>query len=223
MLITLSRQMGSFGDTIAARVAAALDLALVDRTYIARLAASSGLPKAVLQQLTYEGQRSLAAEILDSMQGLPAAMARGPSFASSPSGMLAPLVSPLSIDLQEGMRTLAEIIRNVAAQGQVLVLGQGGQVLLHDMPDSCHVQIVAPVELRVRRVAERRQTVEAEARRQVRQNDRARADYLARYLGVNWLDPVLYDLVISTERASVDSAVSLIISASQALTSPKVG
>ena len=42
-------------------------------------------------------------------------------------------------------------------------------------------------------------------------SDRARADYLRRYYGVNWLDPQLYDLVINTGRMSVHAAVQVVV------------
>jgi hypothetical protein len=66
-LITISRQLGSGGDAIAAEVASHLGLRLVDRETVHALALAAGVPEDLLVRLMYEGQRSLAAEILDSL------------------------------------------------------------------------------------------------------------------------------------------------------------
>jgi len=217
MIVTLSRQLGSGGDIIAARVAAALGLRLVDRALIHQAAAAAGVPEAILQQLTYDTQRSLAAEILSSLSGtLSGAAGTGPP-PNPLGGIFAPMLPPLSISLEEGVRTLGLVIKDIAAQGNVLVLGQGSQVWLRDYQDACHVQVVAPFELRVARVAEREKLSPAAARRRVRSSDQARADYLARYHNVNWLDPLLYHLVINTGQTPLEVAVALIVNAAQAM------
>ena len=93
-----------------------------------------------------------------------------------------------------------------------LMLGQGGQALLRGMPGVCHVLFVAPLELRVANVARWHEL--KESRRPARRcaaHDEARNDYLARYHNVRWLDPLLYHLVINTERVTVDVAVALVV------------
>ncbi len=218
MLVTLSRQMGSGGDMIAARVAAALGLLLVDREYIYRTALKAGVPDDLLHRLMYEGQRSLAGQLLDSLVGTPSVLARGAAPVTSPLGGIFSLpLLPASINLEESVRTIGLIIKDVASQGHVLVLGQGGQAWLRDYQGACHVQIVAPLDVRAARVAERERVALAQARRLVRASDLARADYVARYHGVRWLDPTLYHLVINTGYTSADTAVALIVHAAQAV------
>jgi cytidylate kinase len=219
MIITLSRQLGSGGDTIAARVAAALGLYLVDRATIHQAAATAGVPEAILQQLTYDTQRSLAAEILSSLSGaLPDATGRVGPPPNPLGGIFAPMLPPVSISLEEGVRTLGLVIKDIAAQGNVLFLGQGSQVWLRDYQGVCHVQVIAPFELRVARVAEREKLSLAAARRRVRSSDQARTDYLARYHNANWLDPLLYHFIINTGQTPLEVAVALIVNAAQAMT-----
>ena len=96
MIITLSRQLGSGGDAIAARVAAALGLTLVDREYVYQAALAAGVPADLLQKLMYEGQRSLAAEIMDSLGGRPAEAENLCSRQAPPPllGIFAPMLPP---------------------------------------------------------------------------------------------------------------------------------
>jgi hypothetical protein len=195
-----------------------MGLRLVDREYIHRAALAAGVPETVLQQLMYDVERSLAAEILNSLRGLPSELASGSSPLPNPlGGIFAPMLPPASISLEEGVRTLGLVIKDIASQGNVLILGQGSQMWLRDYRGTCHVQVVAPFNIRVERVAKREKLTQADARKRVRASDRARADYLARYHGVNWLDPLLYHVVINTGETPLELAVSLIASVAQAL------
>jgi hypothetical protein len=218
MIVTISRQLGSEGDLIAARVAAVLGLLLVDREYTCRAALSAGMPAALLQKLMYEGQHSLAGQLMDSLGSTPpdprdrSVQSPGPL-----EGIFTPMLAPSGVSLEDGVKTIGRIIADVASRRDVLVLGQGGQIWFRDRKDACHVQVVAPYDLRIDRVAARENVSRATARRRVRATDQARAEYLARYHGVNWLDPLLYDYVINTGRKSADVAVSLIIHAAQLL------
>jgi cytidylate kinase len=50
-----------------------------------------------------------------------------------------------------------------------------------------------------------------EATQRILASDGARAEYLRRYYGVNWLDPQLYDLVINTGQITIQTAVQLVV------------
>ncbi len=218
MIITLSRQLGSGGDVIAARVAAALGLTLVDREYVYRAALTAGVSGNLLQKLMYEGQNSLAAEILDSLGGRPNEITTAPKQAPPPLlGLYAPMLPPTAISQEEAAATIGLVIKDIASQGNALILGQGAQVLLHGYVGVCHVQVVAPLELRIKRFAEREGLSVAAARRQVVNNDRSRSDYLVRFHNEHWLDSLLYHLVINTGPTPVEAAVSLIVHAAQVI------
>ncbi len=220
MIITFSRQMGSHGDLIAARVAVACGLRLIDRQQIYGIALAAGLPDSLLQQLMYARRRSLAAEFLDSLGASSPELGGSPLPSPNPLGsIIAPMLRPASLSLEEGARTLGLLIKDIAGQGNVLILGQGSQVWLRGYQGVCHMQIVAPFEVRVARVAEQQSVPLAEASKLVRDSDRARSGYLSRYHGLNWNDPLLYHLVINTGLVPVEIAVSLIVNAGQALAS----
>jgi hypothetical protein len=216
MILTLSRQMGAQGELIAARMAAAFDLRLIDREAVYNAALATGMPQNLLRQLMYEGQRSLAGEILDTLgRGSPTGSTM-PSF-NPMGGLIAPMMPPVSLSLEEGMRTLGLIIKDLATRGNTLVLGQAGQHWLRGYAGTCHAQIVAPFEVRVARIAEQQNVTLDEARRKVRASDRSRADLLMRHHGLNWLDPTLYHIVLNTGQVPVEVAIALLASASQAL------
>jgi cytidylate kinase len=105
------------------------------------------------------------------------------------------------------------IVRQLASQGDVLIVGRGGCLILADWPDTFHAQIVAPLEDRVERVMERENLNWKDALRRVQDSDAARSDYFQRHFKVSWLRSSLYDLVINTGKVHLDDAVSWIASA----------
>jgi cytidylate kinase len=109
------------------------------------------------------------------------------------------------------------VIRGLAHEGNVLILGRGGQVLLKNHPGALHIQTVAPRTYRVQVVAARYGLDARDAQNRVRASDRARSDYLRRYHDADWLDPTLYHLVINSGRVPVATAAELIIASQLAL------
>ncbi len=218
MIITLSRQMGSFGDEIGHRVAADLHLRLADREFIRAQALAAGVAADLLNRLLGEEQHNLAVAVLESLSDAPRPVAAGGAAAPNPLGtVFAPILQLSSVNLEEAARQIGAIIRAAAEENDILFLELGSQVVLHDRPATLHVQIVAPFELRAARLAQHYRMSMTLARRQVRACDHARADYLARYHGANWLDPLWYHLVINTGFWSVEDAVALIVAAARRL------
>ena len=211
MIVTVSRQFGSDGETVARAAAEQLGLTILDRERVYEVALQAGIKRDALRRLMYEGQRTVAGEIL---QGLgvakPAAASSNPLL-----GVYAPTVGSQTVGLEEAAQAVGTVLRELAGRNDSMVLGQGGQALLRGMPGVCHVLFVAPVEIRVANVVRWHGLKESEARRSVRAHDEARKDYLARYHNVRWLDPLLYDLIINTECVAIDVAVTLLVTAAQ--------
>ena len=106
----------------------------------------------------------------------------------------------------------AEEVLDLAVKGNVLVRGWGATLLLRSVAHVPCIQVCAPMELRVKRLMERLETDdEALARREIQQDDAARASRMGEYFGVAWGDPTLYDLTINTERVPIPTAVDQVI------------
>jgi cytidylate kinase len=211
MIITVSRQFGSDGESIARAAAEQLGLAVIDRELVRSAALAAGVNRDALERLMYEGQRTVAAEILQRMgTARPAAASSNPLL-----GVFAPAVSSDTVGLEEAAAAVGDVVRRLAGQGNTMVLGQGGQALLRDARNACHMLFVAPLDARVANVAKWHNLKEADARRAVRAHDAARKDYLARYHNVRWLDPLLYDLVINTQRTRGTVAIGLVVAAAR--------
>jgi cytidylate kinase len=92
-------------------------------------------------------------------------------------------------------------------------MGRGAQVVLRDVPRVFHVRTVAPLPVRIGRVARDEGADEREAARRIRHRDRSAARYLRHFYRVDWGDPLLYHLVVNTATLTEAEAVRLILHA----------
>jgi len=123
------------------------------------------------------------------------------------------------IQRRKFLHFIQAVIYDLAGKGNVVIVGRGGQVLLKDLPGVLHLRIVAPFELRVRRTIEREGGDEKQVARSLRRSDRDSDGFIRSFFDVDWNDQNLYDLIINTQKFSVETAVSVILESVQ---SPKV-
>lgn len=123
-------------------------------------------------------------------------------------GLLGVKPGPASLRLYR--QKVTEVIDSLAAEGNVLLMGRGGQVVLAGRPGVLHIRATAPREMRVQLVQQRCQVSLEVAAARVDACDRARAGYVKRHHGVSADDPHLYDLVLNMARLDVAAAVELI-------------
>lgn len=114
------------------------------------------------------------------------------------------------------METMTGIIRELAARGEVVILGRGSQMILADMPRALHVLCVAPRKLRANRLAERDEFGIEEALHRTQESDRARCAFYKKFWRVEVEDPKLYDLTIDTSRLSYLIATRVVVAAAKA-------
>ncbi len=124
-------------------------------------------------------------------------------------------LSPSAEDYQAYIHAVKAVMQVLADEGNAIIVGRGGQVVLAGRPDVLHVRTVAPVELRVARIAERHHISLAAAHAQISASDRQRRLFLKRFYNIDGNDPQLYDLVINTARMSAENACDLICTALQ--------
>ena len=105
----------------------------------------------------------------------------------------------------------AEEVLEAAARGNVVLRGWGATCLLRPVPHVPCVRIMRPFEKRVQWLVHELDTDEVEvAEAEIRRSDHANATRMHEQFGVNWGDPVLFDLVLNTERLSVETCVQQI-------------
>lgn len=103
------------------------------------------------------------------------------------------------------------IIRELADEGNVVIVGRGSQLVLRERPDVLHVRVVAPLEVRVDWLCREEAICREAARVRLEAGDRTRARYVQRNYHVRVGDPALYHLVINTGRLALPVAVDLVL------------
>jgi hypothetical protein len=228
-VITVSRQMASHGGEIAAEAARLLGFRLVDREIIHRAAEEAGVPRVALQEIAYEGRRNVVERILRAVYAMPPIPSTAEAWRREAAasvrqpfgGIFSPAVPFFTVTLKDYVDMVEMVIRDLAREGNVVIVGRGGQALLRAVPGALHVQILAPVQHRVLVLANREGIEEVEAAEKVRASDQARRDYMRKYHQVDWLDPLLYDLVLNTHHLPAELAASLIADACRQLPPPE--
>ena len=122
------------------------------------------------------------------------------------------LVERFTTDKQQFALYTEEGILQQAERGNVVLRGWGATRVLHAVPHVVRVRVTRPFESRVQWVMEDLETDSREsAEAEVRRSDNAHAARMHATYGVTWGDPLLYDLVVNTDRISVETAAKLIL------------
>jgi len=103
------------------------------------------------------------------------------------------------------------MIYDFASKGNVVLVGRGGQVLLKDLPGVLHVRVIAPFDVRVRRIMQQGGKDERQAAEVLRRNDRDSSGFIRSFFDMDWDDPDFYDLVLNTQKFTVDTGVQMIL------------
>jgi cytidylate kinase len=102
-------------------------------------------------------------------------------------------------------------ILEMAARGEVVLVGHGAAIILREIPHVLRVRITAPEGLRAMRTRQQQGlATDQTALDFVREADRERAARMKFLYRVDLDDPMLYDVVINTERVSVEGGVRIL-------------
>jgi cytidylate kinase len=231
--VTISRQIGSGGDAIAARVCELLDYRYFDKTLMSEVAAEVGLSErelidysedsytvqSFLDRLFRPGPRTVARfhvakeETVD--ETLADVVSHRPrrDYPFQPSRTVPVSSETLTVkELDEStcVRLIRSTVHAAHIAGQVVIVGRGAQAILKDAPDVLHVRVEAPSEERIKRLRKERTLNEMEARQMIMDKDRATAEYLGRFFDIDWENPALYHLILNTGKLSIEAAAQVI-------------
>ncbi len=122
-------------------------------------------------------------------------------------------LTPSPKDSKVYLKALRKVMVELSKQGKFVIVGRAGQVILQNHPDVIHIRIIASERVRAERIAVIHDISTENALAQIQTSDNHRRKFLKQFYHVDWDDPGLYDLVINTDRFTIDVAAKLIISA----------
>jgi hypothetical protein len=181
--ITISRESGAGGLTVGQMILelmqtqnpGAVPWALFDRNLVERVMADHDLPQTIEKYMPEDVPFQLT-DVIEEILGL-------------------------HPDAWTLVQKMTKTILRLASAGNVIIIGRGANIITARHPNALHVRLVAPLDLRVRRVMESHGLAADAAAACVHDTD-ADID-----------DPLRYHLVINTGRTPLKTAVQLIADA----------
>jgi hypothetical protein len=194
--VTISRQAGSGAHAVADILATLLQArtpkdacpwTIFDRNLVGKVLQEHNLPERVAKFMP-EDRTSEIADTMEELFGL-----------HPPSWLL--------------VRKVTETILHLAELGNVILIGRGAAVVTANLEHVFHVRLVSALEKRVQRIQELNHLSKEAALKFLHEEDRGRERYLKKYFKTDVDDPLLYDLMINTDRISHDQAARIIADA----------
>lgn len=205
-IITISREVGSGGDEVAHRLCEVLGYRYFDKALMTEVAVKMGISEVEVIDYSEDSYklRSFIDNLFRRREPLATITIRGTNSAGEITHMTEVL------DEERALKLIQRTIERLRERGNVVIVGRGSQVILRDAPGVLHVRIVAPMDQRISYVMINHSLTRNEAREYIESKDKASAEYLRRFYGVDWNDPSLYHLVINMGRWNTDEAVDII-------------
>jgi len=107
-------------------------------------------------------------------------------------------------------KTITDIIRYEARQGETIIVGRAGAVITADIPRGLHIRLVAPFEWRVKSLCKRTKQAKDEVLAFIIENDRKRDLFLEQFAGKEASD-IYFELVINVAKFSRQETIQLIM------------
>jgi len=216
-VITISRQYGSGGDEIAEIISKKISYRIFDKNILAKAAFEAGLSEEEI--VDYSEDQYKTQNFLERLFVRSRTVAQMSTWVENKDGVR--ISEHLSLSEEQALAFVRKAVTSAYKLGNMIIIGRGGQVILHDRADVLHVRVEAPLEERIMRVrsdpeiARRGFGDSIEARRiaqdLIEKRDIASADYLKRFYNVDWSDAGIYHLVINIGKLSIENAAGLIV------------
>ena len=184
-VITISRQFGSMGRSIAQELSRELGVEFYDRDIVEETAKRLGMPVSVISD-TEENSKSIYFK------------------------RKYPLGMGISSFKDEVFMVQKNIIRDLADKGSCIIVGRCAESILADKENRLSVYIYAPYAARFRNCTEKLGMDEATAKRMIREVDRSRELYHRRYCPEIKDGFTDHDLMIDSSRFGVKGSADML-------------
>ena len=194
-IITISRQYGSGGREIGAKLAEKLGIPFYDNKLISLAAKESGFAESAFENVENKATSSLLYSIA---MGINAYGNRDIGF------------THLSLDDQIYLAQ-SDVIRKVAAEGSCVIVGRCADYVLKDFNNVVHIFIWADINYRKDRAINQYHLPAQKADEEIIKADKRRANYYNYHATGKWGKAENYHLSIRSDFIGIDNSVDCII------------
>jgi cytidylate kinase len=196
-VVTIAMMTGAGAERVGRLAAEQLGFQFVNDEIIDRAAALAGVSRQEVEEV--ERSPSLISRILSMLGG-----AVNSEYAGRP-------LAPDEIDPSPSYRQLIQdVIREIAARRDVVILAHGASILLAGTPGVLRVLVTASPGTREARLVAATGRDPRQASREIQYSDRERRAFFKRFHGLEDELPTHYDVVVNTDVLSPDTVARLI-------------
>ncbi len=186
-IVTVSREPGSGGRLVAAKLADKLGIDIFHQEVINEIAKSADVSEKLLETLDERGLSILE-------------------------DWISSLVYDRHLWPDEYLQHLLNVIGTIGEHGRAVIVGRGANFVLP--PEKrFSVRVVASQSWRIQNVSKEFDISPADAKRRVLRTESDRRAFIRKYFNADIADPTNYDLIINAATLNVDDAVNVISSA----------
>lgn len=194
-IITISRQFGSGGREIGAKLASKLGIVFYDNEIISRAAKESGFAEAAFENAEKKATNSLLYSIAMGMN----------AYGNQDIGF-----THLSLDDQLYLAQ-SNVIRKVAKEGPCVIVGRCADYVLRDYDNVVNIFIWADLEARKKRAINEYHLKENKVAEEILRTDKRRANYYNYHASEKWGKAENYHLSIRSDYIGIDNSVDCIL------------
>ncbi|MCF8042018.1 MAG: cytidylate kinase-like family protein [Desulfarculaceae bacterium] len=195
--ITISKEFASGGRQLAQRLAEELGYRLVGREVLAELAKKLDMSEGEAE-LLHRGQENALFKLVDEIF-----LHTVRRIAQKPEAAL---------DDDRYVAAVTDLVKGVAAQGDAVIVGWGGQYILADDPGAHHFRVVAPLAQRAERCGRRANLPTEQGEAECHRQDGISSGYVKHFFKKSWDEATTYKLVLNNGALefNVEKALSVI-------------
>lgn len=195
--ITISKEFAAGGRQLAAQLAQELGYRLIGREILADLAKKLDMSEGEAE-LLHRGQENSLFKLVDEIF-----LHTVRRIAQKPEAAL---------DDDRYFAAVTDLVKGVAAQGDAVIVGWGGQYILADDANAHHFRVVAPLAQRGARCAKQGRDDQGQGEAECQRQDGISSGYVKHFFKKSWDDATGYKLVINNGALGfdLDKAVQII-------------
>ena len=188
ILISISRKYGSGGHEIGKKLSEMLGIDFIDRNMLDGMSEEFGIDIDLLRKYDEKVVNPFAYRTVQAMNT---------SITNNPTKMIAHAQHEY-------------IIRQAKAGKSFVLIGRAGDEILKDYPYLDRFFITGELDYRIRRIMERREMNEKDAKAAIRRHDRSRRMYHDTYSEGRWGDADNYEMILSSSLLGVDRSAQVL-------------
>ena len=191
IVITIARQYGSGGRTIAQMLSERLGIHYYDKELLKLASEDSGINEDLFRNADEHVKTTQLFKIAHSVY----------------KGELIPPESDDFTSMENLFNYQAKIIRELAGKESCVIIGRCSNYILKDYPNVLRVFIHADWDFRMEKAAEKLSMSQKEIEKFLQKDDKRKDEYYRRFTGEEWKDATQYDLCLDSSKLGYEKCI----------------